>query len=94
MTRVSAKQLTDALSDADYPATKDELLEVVERNDAGEEVRKAIRSLPPVDYGSTAEVVRSVTVDVGSGPTDDQHAELARNKRDQQVAESLRRRDT
>ena len=93
MTRVSTRQLEDALYDADFPATKDDLLAVADRNDAPDEVRKAIRSLPPVEYGSRSEVVRSVTVDVGSGPMPDQHAELARNKRDQQVAEGLRRHE-
>lgn len=93
MTRVGVKDLERALQAADFPATKDELLAAARREDAGEDVIKALRSLPPVDYGSVSEVVRSVTVDVGSGVTEDQHAELARNKRDQGVAEGVRRRD-
>jgi Protein of unknown function (DUF2795) len=93
MTRVSVKDLENALQAADFPATKEQLLEAAAEQDAGQDVRKALRSLPPVDYGSVGEVISSVTVDVGSGVTDDQHAELARNKRDQGVAESLRRRE-
>ncbi len=68
MTKVTVHQLRQALSAADFPATKDQLLEVARQQGASPEVGKALRSLPPVDYGSAAEVIRSVTVDVVSGP--------------------------
>lgn len=67
MVTVTVKELEQALSAADFPATKDELLEAGRSQDASPDVGRALQSLPPVDYGSVAEVIRSVTVDVVTG---------------------------
>jgi uncharacterized protein DUF2795 len=91
MVRVSVTALRDALQAVDFPATKDELHDAAVDADANDDVLRALRSLPPVDYGNIGEVISSVTADVGSGLADFQHAERARNKRDQGVAEELRR---
>jgi hypothetical protein len=64
MTTVSAKALERALSAADFPATKEDLLAAAREQEADEAVEKALRSLPPVEYGNVDEVIRSVTVDV------------------------------
>jgi hypothetical protein len=91
MATVTAKQLREALSTIEFPAGKAEILEAARRQGAEEEVLKALRTLPRVDYRSVAEVVASVKAPVDSGLTPEQHAVLARNKRDQEVAEALRR---
>jgi hypothetical protein len=53
-------RLWAALSDVDYPASKDDLLAAAERNAPGdEEVAKVLRSLPPETYANGNEVIRS-----------------------------------
>src|SRR4051794_20808268 len=61
------EQVRQYLGDVDFPADKDTLVAAAERAGAPEEVVKAIRAIPPVDYGSKAEVVRSVPVDPAPG---------------------------
>jgi hypothetical protein len=58
--RTTRDRLFAALVDADYPATKDDLLATAQRNGADEETIRAIRSIPPVDYRSRDEVLRAV----------------------------------
>jgi hypothetical protein len=54
------KRIHEALVDLDFPATKDEILAAAQRNAPdGEEVLKALRSLPPVDYHNLDEIIRS-----------------------------------
>ena len=65
MTTLSRKELQRPLADVDYPAGKDDLLATAERNDAGDDVLRALRGLPPVDYRNFDEVVASVNADVG-----------------------------
>jgi hypothetical protein len=49
-----------ALADADFPATKDDLLATAQRNGADEQTLRALRSIPPVDYHNRGEVLASV----------------------------------
>jgi Protein of unknown function (DUF2795) len=56
-------QVRQCLGDVDFPADKDTLVAAVERAGAPEDVVKAIRAIPPVDYGSKDEIVSSVPVD-------------------------------
>lgn len=66
MTEISRSQLETALAGADYPADKEALLAEVARTTAGQDVVKAVRSLPPeVSYRNFDEVIASVRVDVG-----------------------------
>ena len=51
------------LADATYPATKDELVATAERAGAPEDVVKALRAMPPVDYRNKDEVARSARTD-------------------------------
>ncbi len=67
MASVSLTALKAVLAAADYPIAKDDLVVLAEQSNAAEDVQKALRSLPPVDYANADEVIRSVTVDVGSG---------------------------
>jgi hypothetical protein len=53
-----------ALVDADYPATKDELVQYAEVAGANEPTVKALRAMPPVDYRNLDEVLRSADFDV------------------------------
>ena len=53
-----------ALVDADYPATKDELVRCAEAAGANEATIKALRAMPPVDYRNVDEVLRSADFDV------------------------------
>ena len=48
-----------ALVDADYPADKDTLVRCAEKSCAEPETVRALRAMPPVDYGSIDEVLRS-----------------------------------
>ncbi len=75
MASVSRSALQDALSAVDFPIAKDDLVVHAEQSNAPEDVRKALRSLPPVDYRSADEVLRSVGPDVGSGATDAQRSD-------------------
>jgi hypothetical protein len=56
------EQLEKALINADYPATKEQLLETAVRNGADEMTLKALRSIPPVDYRNFHEVEASVEI--------------------------------
>jgi hypothetical protein len=47
------------LTTVDFPATKDDLVRDAEANGAPEDVVKALRAMPPVDYRSKDEVERS-----------------------------------
>ena len=58
--RARAQRLWDALTDVDYPATKDDLLAAARRNAPDdEEVAAVLRSLPPETYANGNEVIRS-----------------------------------
>ena len=78
------------LPDVDYPADKDTLLTAARRHSAPDEVLKAIRAIPPVDYRSREEVARSVAVDPGSGRSPSFAAEQARADGPRRVAEHMR----
>jgi hypothetical protein len=62
---VSAKQVADYLTSVDFPADKDRLLREAEAEGAPEEVLKALRAIPPVEYASKDEVRRAA--DTGAG---------------------------
>lgn len=65
MSNVTLTQLRSALSEADFPATKDALVASAQGTGADDEAIAALRSLPPaVEYANVDEVVRSVTTDV------------------------------
>ena len=74
----SVEEIRDALMDADFPADKDELIRVAERNGAAKETLSVLRSLPVADYGSKNEVFRSVDTTEATGSTPSEHAAQAR----------------
>ncbi|MFD2091082.1 DUF2795 domain-containing protein [Blastococcus deserti] len=57
---VTADQVMGYLTDVDYPADKDTLVSYAGARGASDEVLRAIRAIPPVDYRNRAEVVRSL----------------------------------
>lgn len=60
MIELEPQRLRDALTDVDYPATKDDLLAAARRNAPDdEEVAAVLRSLPPETYANGNEVIRS-----------------------------------
>ncbi|WP_117209251.1 DUF2795 domain-containing protein [Allorhizocola rhizosphaerae] len=87
-------QVQEALSDLDFPATKEEVVEHASRH-AGEAGRKLLRALPLATYRNMSEIRSSVPLDPAAddGQTAAQKAEQARSKHDHRIAEHLRRPD-
>ena len=84
------EQVVEYLVAADFPATKDELVEEAARNGAPDDVLKALRAMPPVEYGSKAEVQRSALRTEAEEMTAEREAELARSNSTSHVAQHLR----
>jgi hypothetical protein len=78
------------LADVDYPAGKEDLVAAAERAGAPEAVIRGLRAIPPVDYRSRAEVMRSVPVDPGAGRSASRAAEQARTHAPAGLAEHMR----
>ena len=76
----SVEEIRDALMDADFPADKEELIRVAERNGAANETLSVLRSLPVADYGDKDEVVRSVDTMEATGSTRSEHAAKGRQE--------------
>jgi uncharacterized protein DUF2795 len=87
---LTPEQVLDYLTDVDYPADKETLVSAAERSGAPDEVLSSLRDIPPVDYRSRAEVVRSVRVDPAAGRSARLAAEQARVDAPPGVAEHLR----
>ncbi|MDP8971296.1 MAG: DUF2795 domain-containing protein [Actinomycetota bacterium] len=90
MATVRLSDLQQALRAVDYPAGKEQLLRHAELQAAGEDVRRALRSLPPVSYRDFDEVARSVDSELGSGPAPARHADPADKPSSPRVTERLR----
>jgi len=85
---VSEAEIAKYLGTVDFPATRDEIVQEAGRQSAPEEVLKALRRMPPVDYRSKAEVIRSAEVKEELPPSE--HAARARDRTHQRIAEPLR----
>jgi len=72
MAHVTVDEVLHVLRDVDFPATKDELVKAARAEGASEEVLRALRAIPPVEYRNRTEVARSVPTDLaaelGFGP--------------------------
>jgi hypothetical protein len=85
-----------ALTNADFPATKEELIRAAEAAGAPDNVIAALRAIPPEEYANRAEVIRSIptdpTADLDLSPA--QRAEQARATRHrshpQRLSEQMR----
>jgi Protein of unknown function (DUF2795) len=87
---ITPDQVLDYLADVDYPADKDTLLAAAERRGAPETVIRGLRAIPPVDYRSRDEVVRSVRLDPAAGRPAHLAAEQARIRTHPGIAEHMR----
>lgn len=56
-------RVEELLTDVDYPAHKETLLAEAERHGGEGDALRVLRALPPVEYGSRAEVLRSIDLD-------------------------------
>jgi hypothetical protein len=83
------EQAIGYLEDVDHPADKDTLA-AAQRAGAPDAVVRSIRAIPPVDYRSRDEVLRSVRTDPGAGRSAGRAAEQARTDGATGVAEHLR----
>jgi hypothetical protein len=57
----SAEQVVEYLNDVDLPAHRADLVRAAEQAGAPDHVVRALRAMPPEEYGSKAEVMRSAT---------------------------------
>lgn len=87
---ITPDQVLRYLVDVDYPAGKEVLVAAAERAGAPEAVVRSLRAIPPVEYRSRAEVMRSVPVDPGAGRSASRAAEQARTRAPSGVAEHMR----
>ncbi|NIJ13383.1 hypothetical protein FHU38_003727 [Saccharomonospora amisosensis] len=61
----TVERLRTALSEADFPADKSQLLRQAEHAEADGATLKALRAIPPVVYSNLTEVKQSVSFDAG-----------------------------
>jgi Protein of unknown function (DUF2795) len=87
---VTADEVLQHLVDVDFPADKDALVAAAERHGAGDEVVRAIRAVPPVDYRNKDEVVRSLRLDPAPHRDPGLASEQARQDAQPGIAEHLR----
>ncbi|MBA9004936.1 MULTISPECIES: DUF2795 domain-containing protein [Thermomonospora] len=57
------KPIEELLNDLDFPAGKEEIVEHARRRGAAPDAAQALSALPPAEYDSMAEVLRSVPLD-------------------------------
>lgn len=87
----SSEEVVRYLVTVDFPATKDELVADAEANGAPEDVLKSLRAMPPVSYGSKAEVQRSaLRTDPYPEQTASYEARQSQQNSSSRVAKSLR----
>jgi hypothetical protein len=86
----SADEVVAYLDDVDFPAHRDDLVRAAEQAGAPQDVIKALRGMPPEDYGSKAEVMRSAHTPAEPDQDPGFKAARARDKRHQRIAEPLR----
>jgi hypothetical protein len=87
---ITPDQVLRYLADVDYPAGTEVLVAAAERAGAPEAVIRSLRAIPPVEYRSRAEVMRSMPVDPGAGRSASRAAEQARTRAPAGVAEHMR----
>lgn len=74
----------------DFPASKEDIVREAEQEGAPQDVLRALRAMPPVDYANRTEVARSAGTDLAPEKTPADKAVKARDRRHQRVAEHLR----
>ncbi|RKN43828.1 DUF2795 domain-containing protein [Streptomyces hoynatensis] len=80
MAHVRMEEVLTAIEDVDFPADKDELVAAARSHGASPGVLKALRGIPPEEYGNREDIAHSVRLDPDSdlGHSAAQRAEQAR----------------
>ncbi|HEV7898739.1 MAG TPA: DUF2795 domain-containing protein [Planosporangium sp.] len=86
---VTNAEVQPYLDTVDFPAIRDDIVREAEKRGAPEEVLKALRGMPPVDYHNKEEVLRSAKTEIAE-ETPAEKAVKARDRKHQRVAEYLR----
>jgi len=86
----SAAQVIEYLKDVDFPAHRDVLVRAAEQARAPEDVIKALRAMPPEEYGNKAEVMTSAHTPAEPDQDPSVKAAQAHDKLHQRIAEPLR----
>ncbi|MFK3979798.1 DUF2795 domain-containing protein [Micromonospora sp. NPDC050397] len=90
MFMVTNAEVLRYLTALDFPATRDDIVAEAERAGAPHGVLRALRAMPPVDYGNVNEVARSAATNSNPEVTPADLAARARDKKHQRVARHLR----
>lgn len=95
MTHTDWHSVAEALSDLDFPATKQDVVEHVRRNGAPDPVQRLMRTLPLGTYQNISEIRSSAPPDpdIDEGLSQSEQARKARGRRAHHgrlVAEHLR----
>lgn len=93
MATVSAGEIRQALDAADFPLDKQALVSAAEDGGAGQEVVRALRSLPLATYQNVDEVVRSLDTVEAAGQTPSEKGAQARDHDAPGLAEHMRSRE-
>ncbi len=83
-------RLRQYLNDVDYPADKNALLEVADRNGCDEDTGRALRAIPPETYANFGEVVASVPLTDDDDLTDSEKAQAHRVNHRANLAQSAK----
>ncbi|WP_217697469.1 DUF2795 domain-containing protein [Nocardia donostiensis] len=70
MVATDAGRIRKALSDADFPAGKADLVRCATRADADDDTVRALNAIPPVSYANVGEVLQSVNLESERSPAD------------------------
>lgn len=91
MNRTSWADVQEVLSDLDFPATKEEIVQHAKRAHH-ERASKLLRALPLATYQNISEIRSSVPLDPAAdeGQTASRKAEQARSEHSHRIAEHLR----
>jgi hypothetical protein len=70
MVATDTNRLRRALTEADFPAEKTELVRYAAESGADEDTVRALRAIPPVSYANLTEVLQSVSLEPDRDPAD------------------------
>ncbi|MEU3270474.1 DUF2795 domain-containing protein [Saccharomonospora sp. NPDC006951] len=70
-TTTTAERVRGALSDADFPAEKADLVRCAENAEADANTVAALGAMPPVVYGNLTEVMQSVPLEQGDSAAEE-----------------------
>ncbi|MGW8379009.1 DUF2795 domain-containing protein [Streptomyces sp. ODS28] len=92
MAHTTVQEVLKAVTDASFPAGKEELMKAAQEAHAPPQVMDALREMPPEQYENKNEVARSVRVDPDSDAphSDAQRAKQAAQHGKTGMAEQLR----